>query len=200
MRLWRRLRRHVDERKGTGVAENDQSTEFRSTGLYITAAVVAVVVIVGLVVFMGGESSGPVTAGAPIPAEELAKVPEPVVPAPVAVTANIHDGVYTNAQARRGDKLYAEHCSLCHLPSMTGKEPAPELAGDLFLSKWYGMSVGDLFIRISTTMPVSNPGILSEDQYTDLLALLLQANNLPAGAEELKVDQDYIDGISIQAN
>ena len=50
------------------------------------------------------------------------------------------------------------------------------------MSKWYGLSVGDLFIRISPTMPVSNPGILSEDHYADLLALLLQANNFPAGA------------------
>ena len=83
---------------------------------------------------------------------------------------------------------------------MSGKEPAPELAGDLFMSKWLGQSVGDLFIRISSTMPVSNPGILTEEQYTDLVALLLQANNFPAGAEELKSDQDYLDGIKIQSN
>ena len=181
------------------MSENNQPAGSRPTGLYIAAAVV-VIAIIGVVIFMNGESSGPETASAPAPSAEPAPAAEPT-PAPAAVaTANIQDGVYTNAQARRGDKLYAEHCSLCHLPSMTGKEPAPELAGDLFMSKWLGQSVGDLFIRISTTMPVSNPGILSEDQYADLLALLLQANNFPAGDEELKADQDYLDGIKIQAN
>ncbi len=177
------------------MSENNQSAGSRPTGLYIAAAVV-VIVIIGAVVFMGGESSDPETA------PEVAPAPSAELPAPALaiVTANIHDGVYTNAQARRGDQLYTEHCALCHLPSMTGKEPAPELAGDLFMSKWLGQSVGDLFIRISSTMPVSNPGILTEEQYTDLVALLLQANNFPAGAEELKSDQDYLDGIKIQSN
>ena len=75
------------------------------------------------VVFMGGESSGPETAESPAPSEETVKAPEPAAPAPepAAVTANIHDGVYNNAQARRGDKFYAEHFSLCHLRSMTEK-------------------------------------------------------------------------------
>lgn len=180
------------------MGEQNQSAGSRSTGLYIIGAVV-VVAIIGVVIFISGESPGPEQSESPAPAEETTKASEPApAPAPVMVTANIHDGVYTNAQARRGDTLYAEHCSLCHLPSMTGKEPAPELAGDLFMSKWYGMSVGDLFIRISTTMPVSNPGILSEEQYTDLVALLLQANNFRAGKEDLKADQDYMDGIGIQ--
>ena len=181
------------------MGEQDQPKGSRATGLYIVGAVV-VIAIVGLVIFLGGESSSPEQAGSMAPKEDVAKTPEPAAPTAVAVTANIQDGVYTNAQARRGDVLYAEHCTLCHLPSMTGKEPAPELAGDMFMSKWEGLSVGDLFIRISTTMPVSNPGILSEDQYADMVALLLQANNFPAGKEELKTDQDYMDGIRILTN
>ncbi|MEQ9447359.1 MAG: cytochrome c, partial [Rhodospirillaceae bacterium] len=103
-------------------------------------------------------------------------------------------------QARRGDKLYAEHCSLCHLPSMSGKEPAPELVGDMFMSKWYGLSVGDLFIRIASTMPVSNPGLLTEQQYADLVALMLEANNFPAGDDDLSADQAFMDGIAISQN
>jgi mono/diheme cytochrome c family protein len=179
------------------MGEENQSTGSLAKGLYVSVAV-AVIVVISLVIYMVGRSSGPEQAA---PAEETTQAPEPApAPAPVMVTANIHDGVYTNAQARRGDKLYTEHCALCHLPSMTGKEPAPELAGDLFMSKWYGMSVGDLFIRISTTMPVSNPGILSEEQYSDLVTLLLQANNFRAGKEELKAEQDYMDGIIIQEN
>lgn len=180
------------------MGDQDQSGKSGAKGLYIAGAVV-VIAAIGAFVFMSG-GPGSDQTGPQVSKEDAAQTPEPAAPAPVPVTANIQDGVYTNAQARRGDAVYAEHCALCHLPSMTGKEPAPELAGDLFMSKWEGMSVGDLFIRITSTMPVSNPGILSEEQYTELVALLLQANNFPAGKEDLKSDQDFMDGIRILTN
>lgn len=81
---------------------------------------------------------------------------------------------------------------------MMGKEPAPQLSGELFISKWQGLSLGDLYVCIATTMPVSSPGTLSEEQYADLVALLLQANNFPAGDAELKADRDHMNGIKIK--
>ena len=181
------------------MTDNDQPTRSRSAGTY--TLVIIAIVAVGMIFFLCTEPSDMEEPDKLVSNAEPTKVSDPAAAAVLNVsTANIRDGVYTNAQARRGDKLYAEHCSLCHLPSMTGKEPAPELAGDLFMSKWTGQSVGDLFIRIATTMPVSNPGLLTEKQYADLVAVLLQANNFPAGAEEIEVDQDYMDGIKIQMN
>ena len=77
------------------MSENNQSAGSRPTGLYIAAAVV-VIVIIGAVVFMGGESSDPETA------PEVAPAPSAELPAPALaiVTANIHDGVYTNPPRR----------------------------------------------------------------------------------------------------
>ncbi len=119
----------------------------------------------------------------------------------VASTAdptNVKQGIYTDEQARRGNQVYASHCSSCHLPSMMGREPAPALAGELFMSKWRGLSLGDLYVPIATTMPVGVPGVLSDEQYVDLVALILQANNLPANNIELKADLQYLAGINIQ--
>lgn len=112
----------------------------------------------------------------------------PVAAAGGAMPTNIWEGIYSNAQAKRGDKLYAQHCAMCHMVDMGGKEPAPELAGDSFLSKWLGHDVGELYTRVSTTMPAGNPGILKPNEYADLIALLLQANNFKGGAVDMKPD------------
>ena len=126
-------------------------------------------------------------AAAPAAAAKPAAAPA-VAAAGGAMPTNIWEGIFSNAQAKRGDKLYAQHCAMCHMVDMGGKEPAPELAGDNFLSKWLGHNVGELYTRISTTMPAGNPGILKPNEYADLVALLLQANNFKGGAVDMKPD------------
>lgn len=81
---------------------------------------------------------------------------------------------------------------------MGGKEPAPELAGDNFLSKWLGRSVGDLYSQIATTMPAGNPATLTSAQYADVVAVLLQANNFKAGKGELGSDTAALNKIAIK--
>ena len=47
-----------------------------------------------------------------------------------AQAKSVNDGVYTEAQAQRGAKLYAEQCAACHGERLTGIEPAvPGLLG-----------------------------------------------------------------------
>lgn len=127
------------------------------------------------------------------PAAKPATAAKPAAPAAKAAAGgamptNIWDGIYTNAQAKRGDVLYSQHCAMCHMVDMGGKEPAPELAGDNFLSKWLGLNVGELYERVATTMPAGNPGVLTPAQYADLIAVMLQANNFKAGKTEMKAD------------
>jgi mono/diheme cytochrome c family protein len=115
-----------------------------------------------------------------------------------AMPANIWDGVYTNAQAKRGDVVYAQHCAMCHMVDMGGKEPAPELAGDNFLSKWIGHDLGELYTRVATTMPAGNPGILKPNEVADVVALLLQANNFKGGQVEMKPDEAALKKVVIK--
>lgn len=148
---------------------------------------------------LGVASAADAPAAKPAPAPAAAKpaaapvagakpAAAPVAAAGGAMPTNIWEGIYSNAQAKRGDKLYAQHCAMCHMVDMGGKEPAPELAGDSFLSKWLGHDVGELYTRVSTTMPAGNPGILKPNEYADLIALLLQANNFKSGAADMKPD------------
>ena len=111
--------------------------------------------------------------------------------------ANTGQGVFTAAQSKRGEAVYMQSCAQCHQADLSGHEPAPELAGDTFLSHWAGHSVGDLFTRVSATMPQGRPGTLTKDQYADLIAFLLDANGFPSGNAELKPDADALKAIQI---
>lgn len=100
-------------------------------------------------------------------------------------TRSVWDGVYTSEQASRGADMYSSQCASCHGTDLTGGESAPPLTGGGFTSNWNGLTVGDLFERIRTSMPANNPGRLTRDQNADVLAFILSANQFPAGKAEL---------------
>jgi len=96
--------------------------------------------------------------------------------------ASVLDGVYTTAQAERGDAAYATYCSGCH----EGQDAdGPELTGRVFLDRWREDTLEPLFTFIKTRMPGNLPGGLSEREYADIMAHILQANDFPAGEKEL---------------
>jgi S-disulfanyl-L-cysteine oxidoreductase SoxD len=112
---------------------------------------------------------------------------------------SVWDGVYTEDQAKRGQPLYNEHCASCHGDSLTGGEMAPPLVGGEFLSNWNGLTVGDLFERIRTTMPLSKPGKLSREVNSDITAYMLNFGQFPAGQTELPRDTQLLKQIKIEA-
>jgi mono/diheme cytochrome c family protein len=97
-------------------------------------------------------------------------------------------GVYTSAQAEKGEQTYGAVCSGCHMAELTGYDRAPPLAGDSFVSRWQGSTLNDLFQRIKGTMPQTAPGSLSDKAYVEIVAFLLEANGYQSGAKELQVD------------
>lgn len=98
-------------------------------------------------------------------------------------------GVYTAAQADRGQKQYEAACAACHELS--------QWSGNDFLATWGGKSVHDLFDQVKTTMPQDNPGSLKPQQYADILSYFFKLNKFPAGEAELKGDADALKGILI---
>jgi quinohemoprotein ethanol dehydrogenase len=89
-------------------------------------------------------------------------------------------------QSKRGRESYGTHCSVCHGENLDGREAAPALAGSLFVSHWGNSAVADLFDRIRTTMPQTSPGSLDRQAYLDIVAYLLQVN-------DMKTDRELID-------
>ena len=97
---------------------------------------------------------------------------------------NVLQGVYTEAQAKRGKQAYDENCASCHRADLTGFS-APPLKGDLFMDRWREFKLDVLYTLIKNTMPNGAPGTLPEPQYLDIVSYILQNNELPAGKAEL---------------
>ena len=109
------------------------------------------------------------------------------------------DGVYTDAQAKRGAQVYADTCASCHGADMKGTSVIPSLSGPEFESFWRGQPLGDLFEKISTTMPKSMPGSLTPQQSADVTAYMLTMLKAPAGKADLAPKLDELKQITIQA-
>ena len=101
---------------------------------------------------------------------------------------SVWDGIYTPEQARRGETAYLQTCASCHGTALEGGDMTPPLVGGAFTSNWNDLTVGDLFDRIRTTMPLDNPGRLSRTQTADVIAFVLKANDWPTGTTELPAD------------
>jgi quinoprotein glucose dehydrogenase len=98
---------------------------------------------------------------------------------------SVWDGVYNDAQAKRGQAVFLDACSNCHGRDLEGADMTPPLTGGGFSSNWDGLTLGDLVDRIRVSMPLNSPGTLSRQQNTDVVAYILQFNQFPAGKDEL---------------
>jgi S-disulfanyl-L-cysteine oxidoreductase SoxD len=98
------------------------------------------------------------------------------------------DGIYTEAQAARGQKIYTDSCASCHGDDLSGGGQTPPLTGKDFNMDWIDLAMSDLFDRTRGTMPADKPGTLKPEQAADVIAYLLQKATFPAGQTELPAD------------
>ena len=103
-------------------------------------------------------------------------------------SGSVWDGVYTQAQASRGETVYSKECASCHGQALDGSGQAPPLSGTDFKGNWNGQTVDDLFEKVQTSMPADQPGKLTREQNADILAFVLGFNGFPAGSKELPAD------------
>jgi cytochrome c len=113
---------------------------------------------------------------------------------------SVWDGVYTEAQANRGERQYGRACEQCHGANMAGDpvEEVPSLVLDSFMTEWNGRTVKDLFDTVKRSMPKDKPGSLGTGAYVDVVAYLLQANKFPSGARELDRNPERLEPIVIE--
>ena len=98
------------------------------------------------------------------------------------------DGVYTDAQAKRGEAVYTRACAGCHQPDLAGDGQTPGLTGKDFNMDWNDGPLSDLFDRTRISMPADKPGSLPVADVTDVIAFLLSKGGFPAGQTELPAD------------
>ena len=103
-----------------------------------------------------------------------------------ASTPSIWSGVFSEAQAKRGNDAYQASCSGCHGSDLHATDPeAVDLTGPAIRTKWNGKTLQDRFETIRDTMPPGNANTLGDQTYMDILAFILQSNEFPAGNQEL---------------
>jgi mono/diheme cytochrome c family protein len=107
------------------------------------------------------------------------------------------DGVYTAAQAKRGEAIYQTRCVMCHGATLEG-EAGPPLAGQAFLAAWGAQSLADLVDKIQNTMPADAPGALAAPQVVDVAAYILQGNQFAAGSVELTAGDAALKQIALR--
>lgn len=103
---------------------------------------------------------------------------------------SVKSGVYTAAQAERGQALYRSKCASCHAPN--------RFTDDLFYMSFAGKPLWEMFDVISDSMPEDNPGSLKKEEYADVIAYLLKLNNFPAGEVDLPTDKEALSLIQME--
>jgi mono/diheme cytochrome c family protein len=119
------------------------------------------------------------------------------MPAFSTAERTVWDRVYSDEQAQRGRTAYVEECASCHADDLRGSSTAPSLVDESFAFQWDNTALGELFVRIRTTMPSDRPNSLSAQRYRDIVAFILQANKFPAGEKELDADLDALKQVLI---
>jgi mono/diheme cytochrome c family protein len=107
----------------------------------------------------------------------------------VPPTASLPPATYTAEQAARGAQVYQATCVRCHPPG--------QLDGGAFAIGWNEARAWTLFSTLRNTMPQDKPGSLTDEQYVDVIAYLLQRNRVPAGAVALRADSAALRGVRI---
>jgi mono/diheme cytochrome c family protein len=122
----------------------------------------------------------------------------------IGETASVWEGVFTEAQAERGQAVYSGACGLCHGRRLNGAPDDPDmrstppLARARFLRVWEGRSLATLFEYTRATMPENNPASLTDQEYVDIIAYMLSVGGMPVGDDDIRPDPQSLARTIIQ--
>jgi mono/diheme cytochrome c family protein len=163
------------------ITKNSDRHSFINRGTQIVAA--------AGILWALGVGAAVVLHAAALPAQEGA--------AGASAAQTVSAGVYTEDQAKRGEKS-ANVCISCHGGDLSGGDVGPPLTGPDFLSNWDGLTLADLFDKIRTSMPADAPGSLRPPAVADIISFIAKRNGWPAGDKELPSDKAALGQIKIQ--
>lgn len=98
-------------------------------------------------------------------------------------------GIFSQKQASAGRTVYSMQCSACHSTSAH--------TGPAFMKSWQGRTVWDLYAFLKDNMPQSEPGALTDQEYIQVVSYMLSLNQMPAGQQDLPVNQALLKSIRI---
>jgi mono/diheme cytochrome c family protein len=115
-------------------------------------------------------------------------------------SASVWDGVYSPEQANQGKAVFSQNCQSCHQEGLVGKlGTAPPLTGAQFKENWNGLTAGDIFKYIKTSMPRGSTTRLSAEDVAKVVAYVFTVNGFPAGQKELPTSDAQLQTIRFDA-
>ena len=105
----------------------------------------------------------------------------------IVLSAQQAPGSFSALQASSGRAAYEQNCAACHLSDLKGSV-GPALMGTSFLNAWGDRTSNELLALIRATMPPGADGSLSDQEYLEIIAYILQVNAHPPGTRPLRVD------------
>ena len=119
-------------------------------------------------------------------------------PAGAQVQTRLWSGVFSADQVAKGKQGFEENCQRCHGPQLLGSDRGPALKGDKFWANWENETLNTLFTKVRDNMPPNLTGNeLQPQTKLDILSYILNVNEVPTGAAELKTDPEALDEIQI---
>jgi len=110
-----------------------------------------------------------------------------LAPALFGAPKTVWDGVYTSAQAERGQAAYTAQCARCHGDDHRGSGNV--LIGAKFMQQWREDNLHNMYTILRDTMPRNAPRSLPDGTYLDIMAYLLKLNEFPVGKADLSLSE-----------
>ena len=103
----------------------------------------------------------------------------------------------TSDQVEEGRVVYDANCASCHGPSLSDGV-AGSLTGRAFQTRWTGQSPVGLRDYLRQQMPPGQPGSLTDEEYRNLVALLLHENGYAPGEAVFRTDDEMVASMRMQ--
>jgi mono/diheme cytochrome c family protein len=107
-----------------------------------------------------------------------------------APVKTVLDGVYSEAQAGRGQAAYTAVCAACHGNALEGVS-APELTGNRFVERWREGTLDGIYNFLRQRMPpgrAAGAKPIPDNDYLEIVTYILKANGYAVGSTDLAPD------------
>ncbi|HSJ56590.1 MAG TPA: cytochrome c [Anaerolineae bacterium] len=148
------------------------------SGIILVALLASGLLLVAACGESDGAGNGDVATSPPAtepqaPADPTAPPDTPTTAPPTETVAP--EGTTADTLAAAGEEVYADHCASCHGEQGEGGV-GPALMGDRARLNVYG-TADALYSYVHRAMPQNAPGSLSDEQYLQVVTLLLLEND-----------------------
>jgi alcohol dehydrogenase (cytochrome c) len=109
-------------------------------------------------------------------------------PAPMAETV---ETVTFSSQAEAGALAFGSNCAACHGVNLEGTTLGPLLSGNSFLQRWGTQTPALLLNNIQTNMPPGGNEGISDGDYLNIVAHILNVNGVDGAITALSADTDF---------